>query len=135
MNQRMTLQREHRETPLVRAGVSRAPIALCGACVITDCLETEHGEHTTKVYHTHRGIYRAYSIRLKGSRQIENKQTDRVYKCARCGHEVTQRTNHKGETYGLGHYNTCPKCPPWAKYPEFGGSQRWVYVREAGQCA
>jgi hypothetical protein len=24
--------------------------------------------------------------------------------------------------------NCCPKCPPWAKYPEFGGSTVWECV-------
>lgn len=60
------------------------------------------------------------------------KITKKRYACQRCGHEVTQKTNHYGETYGLGHFNTCPKCPPWAKYPEHGGAQVWVCVEAEG---
>lgn len=55
----------------------------------------------------------------------------RVYACARCGHETIQTTNHLGNTYSAGHFNTCPKCPPYAKYPEYGGSTVWNYIREA----
>jgi len=58
------------------------------------------------------------------------KITEKVYKCQRCGHEVKQKTNHCGQTYSAGHVNTCPVCPPWAKYPEFGGSTVWIFVRE-----
>lgn len=53
------------------------------------------------------------------------KQTPKTYKCRRCGHETTQTTNHYGSTWSFGRMNTCPKCPPWAKYPEFGGSTIW----------
>ena len=60
------------------------------------------------------------------------KITEKRYSCQRCGHEVTQKTNHFEETYGLGHFNTCPKCPPWAKYPEHGGAQVWVCVETEG---
>jgi len=47
------------------------------------------------------------------------------YACKRCKHEAKQETNHYGETYSWGRYNTCPNCPPWAKYAEFGGSTVW----------
>lgn len=52
--------------------------------------------------------------------------TEKRYKCQRCGHESKQSTNHYGYTYSFGHCNTCPNCPPWAKYSEFGGSTIWV---------
>ena len=51
--------------------------------------------------------------------------TDKKYQCRRCGHETQQATNHYGPTYSWGRYNTCPACPPWAKYPEFGGATVW----------
>ncbi len=53
------------------------------------------------------------------------KQSFKKYKCSKCGHETEQKTNHYGQTYSWGHFNTCPKCPPHAKYPEFGGSTIW----------
>lgn len=53
------------------------------------------------------------------------KITSKRYSCSRCSHVVRQETNHYGETYSLGRVNTCPKCPPWAKYPEFGGGTVW----------
>lgn len=52
--------------------------------------------------------------------------TEKTYRCDRCGHESRQVTNHHGSTWSFGHYNTCPKCPPWAKYPEFGGQTKWT---------
>lgn len=58
------------------------------------------------------------------------KITEKVYKCKRCGRESKQKTNHYGNTWSWGHHNCCPGCPPWAKYPEFGGSTVWVFVRE-----
>jgi hypothetical protein len=51
--------------------------------------------------------------------------TAKKYACKRCGHVTEQRTNHYGGTWSSGHFNTCPKCPPWAKYPEFGGATEW----------
>ncbi len=56
------------------------------------------------------------------------KISSKLYRCKRCGHEERKDTNHFGECYSWGHVNTCPKCPPWAKYPEFGGSTTWVCV-------
>lgn len=47
------------------------------------------------------------------------------YRCQRCGHITQQETNHYGATWSFGRSNTCPKCPPWAKYPEFGGGTIW----------
>lgn len=54
----------------------------------------------------------------------------RVYCCKRCGHETTQQTNHTESTWSCGRWNTCPECPPFAKYPEFGGQTVWEYVKE-----
>jgi len=55
------------------------------------------------------------------------------YKCKRCGHVAKQSTNHYGNTWSWGHYNTCPKCPPWAKYPEFGGATVWECMEQVPQ--
>jgi hypothetical protein len=51
--------------------------------------------------------------------------SSKKYKCIRCGHVTVQSTNHYGSTWSFGHSNTCPECPPWAKYPEYGGSTVW----------
>ncbi len=51
--------------------------------------------------------------------------TSKRYACNRCGHETKQMTNHYGPTWSWGRVNTCPKCPPWAKYEEFGGQTTW----------
>lgn len=51
--------------------------------------------------------------------------TAKQYRCERCGCTSTQKTNHYGPTWSWGHSNTCPDCPPWAKYPEFGGRTVW----------
>lgn len=56
--------------------------------------------------------------------------TPKLYRCTRCGHEAMQTTNHYGNTWSHGHFNTCPKCPPWAKYPEFGGHTVWECVEK-----
>jgi hypothetical protein len=48
------------------------------------------------------------------------------YKCDACGFETMQSTNHYGPTWSWGHVNTCPKCPPFKKYPEFGGQTTWT---------
>ena len=61
---------------------------------------------------------------------VTNKQTPKRYACTRCGHETVQTTNHQGNTWSLDHFNCCPKCPPYAKYPEFGGQTIWKYVGE-----
>lgn len=52
------------------------------------------------------------------------------YACKRCGHVKEQMTNHYGDTYSWGRYNCCPACPPWAKFPEFGGATVWVCQAE-----
>lgn len=50
------------------------------------------------------------------------------YKCSQCGYVTTQHTNHYLNTYSAGHFNTCPKCIPAFKYPEFGGSTTWICI-------
>lgn len=37
------------------------------------------------------------------------------YKCKECGYEKEIGTNHWGECYSFGNYNTCPNCPPWKR--------------------
>ncbi len=56
------------------------------------------------------------------------KATLKEYRCTKCGYIETQRTNHYGNTWSVGHYSTCPRCPPHAKYPEFGGATVWECV-------
>jgi DNA-directed RNA polymerase subunit RPC12/RpoP len=52
------------------------------------------------------------------------------YACKSCGHETTQSTNHYGSTWSEGRYNTCPNCPPHAKYPEYGGATIWLCLEQ-----
>ena len=52
-------------------------------------------------------------------------RTFKRYKCSKCRHVKKIDTNHYGQCYSWGHYNTCPNCPPHAKYPEYGGSTTW----------
>ena len=52
--------------------------------------------------------------------------TSKHYQCSRCGRIVTQKTNHYRPTYSFDYFNTCPACPPWAKYPEYGGHTAWI---------
>jgi len=53
------------------------------------------------------------------------RHTSKRYACSHCGHETQQTTNHYGQTYSAGRVNTCPKCPPYLKYPEYGGGTVW----------
>lgn len=57
--------------------------------------------------------------------KIQNKQTAKKYKCSQCGHEKMDTTNHYGSTWSFGRFNTCPSCPPYKKYSEFGGQTIW----------
>lgn len=60
--------------------------------------------------------------------------TQKKYACERCGFKCEQETNHFGPTWSWGRFNTCPNCPPWAKYSEFGGSTVWKCLEtEAAQ--
>ncbi len=54
------------------------------------------------------------------------KTTIKRYICKRCETISLQKTNHFGNTYSVGRFNTCSNCPPWAKYPEYGGSTTWI---------
>ena len=56
------------------------------------------------------------------------KITDKKYRCKRCGFETVQATNHYGNTWSFGRTGACPKCPPWAKYSEFGGRTVWECI-------
>lgn len=56
------------------------------------------------------------------------KLTLKRYRCSKCGHLRTATTNHYGNTWSWGRVNTCPQCPPHAKYPEFGGSTLWECI-------
>lgn len=58
------------------------------------------------------------------------KITFKKYQCSRCRFIKEIDTNHYGSCYSWGHFNTCPKCPPWAKYSEFGGSTTWLYLEK-----
>jgi hypothetical protein len=59
--------------------------------------------------------------------------SEKQYKCNRCGHVTKQVTNTYEPTWSWGHFNTCPNCPPWAKYPEFGGSTVWICLDKPGE--
>jgi len=52
----------------------------------------------------------------------------RIYESSDCGHQQTQKTNHESQTYSWGRVNVCPKCPPYKKYPKFGGTTVWEFV-------
>lgn len=54
--------------------------------------------------------------------------TYKNYQCSKCGYVMKIDTNHYGECYSWGHYNCCPKCPPHAKYPEYGGQTVWKCI-------
>jgi DNA-directed RNA polymerase subunit RPC12/RpoP len=65
---------------------------------------------------------------MSGLVKLEN----RVYRCSQCKTETTLKTNHTGEVYSQGsRFLSCPSCPPWRKYAEFGGMTVWQYVRES----
>lgn len=54
-----------------------------------------------------------------------NQITSKLYRCTKCGHIQQQSTNHYSKTWSWGHTNTCPKCSPYEKYPEYGGCTIW----------
>jgi hypothetical protein len=58
------------------------------------------------------------------------KITAKLYRCTECGHVTVQSTNHHGPTWSWGRVNTCPECPPFKKYPEFGGATTWECVEQ-----
>jgi hypothetical protein len=57
-----------------------------------------------------------------------NNHSIKKYACSRCGFVTQQKTNHFGSTWNWGRVNVCPQCPPWAKYPEFGGHTLWYCI-------
>jgi len=57
--------------------------------------------------------------------------TTKKYRCVKCGHVTELRTNHWGPTWSVGKYDTCPECPPHAKYPEYGGQTVWHCMEKA----
>jgi NAD-dependent SIR2 family protein deacetylase len=71
------------------------------------------------VYSTHAGS----QVKL-----LPVQQTAKTYKCTKCGYQQKITTNHYGNCWSFGRVNTCPKCPPYAKYPEFGGQTVWECV-------
>lgn len=54
------------------------------------------------------------------------KITTKRYACSECGHIKMIATNHYGPCVSYGHYNICEQCPPYKKYPEFGGHTKWI---------
>lgn len=58
--------------------------------------------------------------------------TEKRYRCDACGYVSRQLTNHYGKTWSFGTYNTCPKCPPFRKFPEFGGQTTWTCLETSG---
>ena len=59
------------------------------------------------------------------------KITFKRYQCDKCGHIKKIDTNHFGPCWSLDRFNTCPECPPYAKYPEFGGLTLWNCLDKA----
>jgi hypothetical protein len=57
------------------------------------------------------------------ARQEDKPTTEKIrgkrYRCNRCGFEQDIQTNHYGECYSLGAYNSCPQCGPHM-------SVRWI---------
>lgn len=51
--------------------------------------------------------------------------TVKRYRCSQCGHVQPIPTNHYGPCWSFNRYNTCPKCPPFRKYPEYSGQTIW----------
>lgn len=56
--------------------------------------------------------------------------TEKRYRCRKCGYQTTQKTNHYGSTHSWERFNTCPKCPPCDKYPEYDGCTIWDCIEE-----
>ena len=71
--------------------------------------------------------YPTAAITYGGGERMNNysEQSHKLYMCTRCGCKKEIKTNHDGNCWSWGKVNTCPQCPPWAKYPEFGGSTTW----------
>jgi len=54
------------------------------------------------------------------------KHEEKRYQCSQCGHVVKKTTNHYGATWSWGKVGCCSECPPFRKYPEFGGQTIWI---------
>lgn len=52
--------------------------------------------------------------------------TLKLYECSQCGHQEKKETNHFGQCQSWREYNVCPKCPPFKKYPWYGGQTIWI---------
>lgn len=78
-----------------------------------------------------RGVVTAKDVNWATSNiplKVTGPHLSKRYRCTRCGHEMMIMTNHWGECYSFGRSNCCPKCPPYKKYPEYGGSTVWECV-------
>lgn len=63
-------------------------------------------------------------------RETTSVASEKRYRCTRCGHVQMIQTNHYGACWSYDHYNCCPECPPFAKYPEYGGRTVWECLDE-----
>lgn len=66
------------------------------------------------------------AVRRMAGLPIITPSKERWYACSRCATRKLIETNHFLECYSLGRHNTCPSCPPYAKYPEYGGTTIWI---------
>ncbi len=58
----------------------------------------------------------------------DNKSTWKWYECTKCGYKKQIETNHNHNCFSYSHFNTCTTCPPYKKYPEFGGQTTWKCI-------
>lgn len=99
-------------------GRTKGAIGIHHACEVVVGAEDDASARL-KLYDTHEHIAGLTLIHVPP-------RSSKRYRCTQCGHETTQTTNHYGATWSWGHSNTCPACPPYRKYPEFGGHTVWV---------
>ena len=66
------------------------------------------------------------------NKQKIRKCTYKLYECTQCGYREKIYTNHFGDCWSCGRHNTCPKCPPFRKYPEYGGQTMWKCLEKEG---
>jgi hypothetical protein len=59
--------------------------------------------------------------------------TSKQYKCTQCGYVEAQNTNHYENTWSVGEWNCCPKCPPYKKYAMYGGQTIWECIEQGGE--
>lgn len=98
-------------------GRAKGAIGVFHPCETFIEAETEESARL-KLYDTHEHI-----TQLKID--LIRPQSLKRYRCTQCGFECEQVTNHYGNTWSWDRVNTCPDCPPHAKYAEFGGSTVW----------